>query len=240
MKERPILFSSKMVKAILLGLKTQTRRAVEFAPSHFYNNLSHFQDQETGHYTLEATRWNNKWALRQPAHSEIIRTADFDRYSKIEIGDLLYVRENWFELKNGQVDRNTGFPVWYMADFEERVLQDFRDLGDKWRPSIHLLKCYSRIWLEVVDIRIEPLFSISKEDALAEGIERWPSSEGKWTEYQSYLKPVPVGSRGELAPQNSYLELWEAINGKKSVNSNPWVWVLSFKVLSTTGRPFIT
>lgn len=84
----------------------------------------------------------------------------------------------------------------------------------RWRPSIHMPKAAARIWLRVADVRVERLQSITQEDAKAEGVK--------------YHPPFAV---------QDFFNLWRTINGLESLEANPWVWVVTFEVLSTTGNP---
>ena len=101
--------------------------------------------------------------------------------------------------------------VAYKAD-KDKQAQHFLP----WKPSIHMPKAAARIWLEITDVRVERLHDISEADAKAEG-----------TGTANFLEPKP----------QHFFWLWESINGKGSLESNHWVWVVEFKVVSTNGRP---
>lgn len=133
-----------------------------------------------------------------------------------EPGDVLWVREKFTKYKGG------GFA--YAAN-GHTCYPDIR-----WWPSIHMPKDACRIWLEVTEVRVERLQYISEDDAKAEGIERSRSGDGRIV-YKHYLKPKYGPS-----PVHSFETLWTKINGAYSWAANPWVWVVSFKVLSTTGK----
>lgn len=140
-------------------------------------------------------------------------------------GDLLWVRESFyeplFEKLNGK--------YYYKADLEKQSW-DF-----KWKPSIHMPKAAARIWLRVTDVRVERLQDISEDDAIAEGIEHLRAGAfGKvWRNYGPIDADVPY----YFNPKHSFQSLWESINGPESWNKNPWVWVVSFEVVSKTGKP---
>jgi hypothetical protein len=130
--------------------------------------------------------------------------------------DLLYIKETFAhtdQLNINPQDENYG--IVYRADGQPWA--DYE--GWKWKPSIHMPKIASRIWLMIEDIRVERVQDISEQDCRAEGVSRgyWPSEES-WGKY-------------------GFEDLWVLINGEESWNTNPWVWVVKFKVLSTTGRP---
>jgi hypothetical protein len=235
-RERPILFSGPMVKAILEGKKTQTRRVVKLDK---YSGWEVRPNSE-GICILDG-RGASTW-LECP-------------YGKP--GDQLWVRETWaiadiydkdsgnqgqmpFELNHG----TRGISIWYRAGGEKAY--KFATRG-RWRPSIFMPRAASRITLEVTDIRVEQLQDITEEDAIAEGIEPLYSKENiqttvglesyrfgepvPWTNYLWHGRPG--GTEGYSSADNavdSYRSLWDSINGKKCPwSSNPWVWVVEFR-----------
>ncbi len=142
-----------------------------------------------------------------PANEDIIEVKC--RYGKP--GDLLWVRETWTEV---MIQDEEGYFNVYKADGN--------DWAAPWTPSIHMPKAAARIWLRVTDIRIERLRDITEEDAKAEGAE-YQLWRGVIEDTQSY--------------RNGFTSIWLNINGDASWNKNPWVWVVSFEVLSKTGKP---
>lgn len=124
----------------------------------------------------------------------------------------------------------------------------FTDKKQPFYPSIHMPKEAARIWLQVTGIRVERLKDISDNDAIAEGIESY-NRIADIIAYKNYSELarkdfLNVSSYGfdngketHSAPVASFCTLWIEINGRESWISNPWVWVVSFKVLSTTGKP---
>lgn len=199
MKERPILFSAPMVRALLRGAKTQTRRIVKPQPGGDVDNLG---DGET---LLDMASGR---ALRCPYGS---------------VGDRLWVREThqFVQLPNERI-------VVYRATCEDDAF-DYVDPVEgsierievhKWRPAIFMRRLESRIQLELTAIRVERLHDITEIDALAEGVEgRVVDSvlDGKRGEYI-------VGSA-----RDAFAHLWAAINGADSWKANPWVWALTFE-----------
>jgi hypothetical protein len=197
-KEIPILFSTDMVKAILDGSKTMTRRIMKPQPTP--DDIQKIKD------------WNDELFPRP-------------KYIK---GDLLWVREKW-KLNDWPP---TGPPVDFYANNETYTRPD----EEKWKPSIHLKKIDARIWLEVTNIKVERLQSITEADAIKEGIKRLiPHYNGISTTavYKNYISETSIRCK----PLVSFQSLWEKINGPDSWNANPWIWVIEFKVLSTTGKP---
>lgn len=156
MKEHPILFSGDMVKAILEGRKTQTRRIVK--PQPFLNKQ----------YSSEEPTYK-EWLSMNGSHNDSVeKWIQFCPYGKV--GDQLWVRETFGKDFFGT--------IFYKAD------DLFVPVGAKakWRPSIFMPRKASRIQLEIVNIRVERLDNISEEDAKAEGIEE---NNGKYLDYSN-------------------------------------------------------
>ena len=153
-RERPILFSGAMVRAILAGQKTQTRRMVKPQPRPTKRGW-----WEWG-YALGKTQaasprrsvWHAETWQREAGTAPL---EDFCPYG--QPGGRLWVRETWGKLDMGS--------ACYRADDEAAVPADGR-----WRPSIHMPRWASRLTLEVTEVRVQRLQEISEEDALAEGI----------------------------------------------------------------------
>lgn len=220
-KEIPILFSTAMVEAILNETKTMTRRAIKQKP--IDNQIS-------------------KWKGKDGSVSVAFRT-DLTLNCTVEcphgkIGDLLWVREEhkvwtankyWHcEFKNGEVMEMyyKSLPLVTLQNLAKR-----KTLG-KWQRARFMPKALCRIWLEITEIKVEHLQDISEEDAIAEGIK-----------YNNHTYPpvlfnyLTKQSIHGGFPSVSFKTLWQSINGTESWDSNPWVWVVKFKVLSTSGKP---
>lgn len=219
-KVRPILMSAPMVRGLLNGSKTQTRRIVKPA---------------------------SKWAARFPICSPDLMAAphevwwhgeETDRVGVATAcpygvpGDMLYVRETWRTLqkldclKPGQLAHDPS-KVTYDADPERRnPLWAF----GKTRVSIHMPRWASRLTLEIIDIRVERLRDISEADAEAEGLFRW-DEEGPGGASLSAWGWQPRGVNvGFNSPAAAYRALWEHINGEESWAENPYVWCVEFRV----------
>ncbi|MEV1669113.1 hypothetical protein ABZQ64_02195 [Pseudomonas aeruginosa] len=215
MKERPILFTGPMVRAILEGRKTVTRRVMKPQPDF----LGSMVDPNTPFKTLDAG-----------LHARI--TCPYG-----EPGDRLWVREAWHvgkpHDKTAPADilapllaEGRGITVLYTAGGwqsvgpagrEEPIYPDDQPLPDwagKGRPSIHMPRWASRILLELTAVRVERLQDISEEQARAEG---YPAE-----------RECETGGSG-LDAWLWFRSLWGEINGPEAFTANPWVWVIEFK-----------
>lgn len=222
-KERPILFSGPMVRAILDGRKTQTRRLVKLRdPSGTYST----HDEVGWPYSAdEAGDWSP------------------DPCPYGETGDRLWVRESFapvpcsggcekypegFDPKVASVHQpNAPDTGWrYRATWE-------KSHGGHWKPSIHMPRAACRIVLEVTGVRVERLLDISRDDAFAEGVEAVnpykltpdlpPGMPACFRDYQD------SGNWFSADPVASFRSLWKSINGAASWAQNPWVWVVKFR-----------
>lgn len=203
-RERPILFSAPMVKALLAGVKTQTRRVMKPQPGEHI-----WTDSKT---LLLMTDIKHKYG---PS------TAIVCPYGKP--GDQLRVRETaWQRPERTQKMMREGADTWppfiYDADYgpdgiPESEREDLKRWGWKRRPSIHLPRLGSRILLEITAIRVERLNDISEADARAEGV----------------TLPTRTCTMYDGIWRDEYRLLWESINGPGSWAANPWVWCLTFK-----------
>lgn len=217
MKERPILFSGPMVRAILEGRKTQTRRIIKEQP--VSQGMMSFG---------EAWKWRNKgeegWfsgvtadQISNPLYG-LIRSLPCPHGKP---GDRLWVRE---------ACALDGKSVFYREGHEESVSRGPR-VDVRWRPSIHMPRWASRITLEITEVRVQRLQEISVEDAIAEGVEKrgeFPNIT-PWRNYR--LQERDHSARNYSTPAASFMSLWDSINGFGSNKLNPWVWAITFKVM---------
>ncbi|HGN0817486.1 hypothetical protein [Pseudomonas aeruginosa] len=209
MKERPILFTGPMVRAILEGRKTVTRRPVKGGQIPAEDTTI----QEGG------PRWS-AIGQRHPRYGYCVfgeteaecaqELAEHGVCPYGQPGDRLWVRETWAHVGTG----DPGHLV-YRATYPrclppglENVPADIRDEGYRWRPSIHMPRWACRILLEITAVRVERLHDLSDPGALAEGVSH--------SEMHSGDSLVDVFAR-----------LWESTGG--DWDANPWVWVVEFK-----------
>lgn len=208
MADRPILFSAPMVRAILAGTKTQTRRA------HAPRGLGFIGCCCGG----SAARWvadGDRWHCATCGGGARLTATDVEylRCPYGQPGDRLWVREAWARTQIAQDATGSGMVVYREGD-------NRTDYGGPWKPGIHMPRAASRITLEVTGVRVERLQDISEDDAQAEGVVR--TQDGGWG--------LPAGEHYHCDdPRHSYLSLWEAINGAGSVEANPWVWAVEFR-----------
>lgn len=224
MKERPILFSGEMVRAILEGRKSQTRRVLKPQP------LDVSCDDG-----LIAACWSER---ESPCYSPI--TCPYG-----QPGARLWVKETWStsvycdDRKPSDTEKpghGYGWPVWYSADGTVNNRSRAKLIGGpgfttkgKLRPSIFMPRWASRITLEITKVRVERLNEISTKDCIAEGIESSLPSPGCAFVYKDYLDCATDVFEWFSDPRDSYRSLWESINGRGSWENNPWVWVIEFK-----------
>jgi hypothetical protein len=199
--ERPILFSTPMVQAILAGTKTQTRRIIKPQP---------MPDMESGY-----TYYNNKLVFDIHNWKEEILCV-----SRIQKNMILWVRETWQEGKLMDDDENVIHHGYlYKATDVFETDPELTGYEFKWKPSIFMPKEACRLKLKVTDLRVERLQDISEQDAIKEGL----------TFSESFIDGKFHCLNDNLIPVESYKNLWEHINGKGSWDKNPWVWVIEFE-----------
>lgn len=233
-RERPILFSGEMVRAILDGRKSQFREVVKPQPDDddIYFTSEHVKSQDYMAVDGEVKRGGILHICGNVPDPEpsFVLTCPYGKP-----GDLLWVRETWrLGRINGASIPNAEFATiqfkagWgvlpYRRDWREFYVDllgsesswessETGNLWGRWRPSIHMPRWASRITLEVTDVRVERVQSISESDALA---------DGGWV-----YRDCPI----HKAPERSFSQLWDSLNAKRgySWDSNPYVWVVEFK-----------
>ncbi|HFD4313416.1 TPA: hypothetical protein ACF3VE_002181 [Pseudomonas aeruginosa] len=200
-RERPILFNDQMVRAILDGRKTVTRRVMKPQPDF----LGSMVDPNTPFKPLDAG-----------LHARI--TCPYG-----EPGDRLWVRETW-GLQVRSYGGGAGEFIVYRATNPDAIYcrsSEGREYPVKWKPSIHMRRHSSRILLEITAVRVERLQDISEEQALAEGVRGEPCDHTRQA-------CADIGCWGDTA-KGAFGFLWESLKGEGSWAANPWVWVVEFK-----------
>jgi hypothetical protein len=205
---RPILFSGPMVRAILDGRKTQTRRYVK------HQELIEF-DEENGEFIFAHSR-------KCPNYCDYACGGLICPYG--QVGQRLWVRETFCRSRNNTFYRCDGSNAKFKPNELSEEWDWDRGCGERWTPSIHMNRHHSRITLEITGVRIERLNEISEDDAYAEGALKI-EADGTVTNLEgvNYYKLRSDESR------SCFMQLWQSINGEGSWALNPWVWVVKFK-----------
>ncbi|AOP93606.1 hypothetical protein RJO02_004337 [Enterobacter hormaechei] len=216
MIERGMIFNGEMVRAILDGRKTQTRRIIK--------------DCTVGRDPISKfIQIGKKFIGCYPEDvPELIR--ECCTYGVP--GDRIWVRETFqgplfdFEQMEAYQEDSSKFkkPEFCVYKADGKPAPEFFDADDNlhcgWRPSIHMPRWASRITLEITGVRVEQLKSISEEEARSEGVARL--REGFWKHYQ------PGWTQHQLSARGSFATLWDSIYGSGEWDRNPWVWVVEF------------
>lgn len=201
---KPILFNTDMVRAILDGRKSCTRRICKDANEYTVPDME-FYNADRRTYAV--------YNFVDKEHMEQLSTAE--RTCPICTGDILYVRETWKEAPKG---------YYYYEDWQRNDIADIT----KWKPSIHMPKEAARIWLKVMNVRVERLQEITSEQAKREGIQYDECPTGfTWKQetdmHNCYTTPI-----------GAMQALWNSTIKKSDLDrygwdANPWVWVIEFE-----------
>ena len=208
---RPILFNTKMTRAILDGRKTCTRRLPN-------------KRVENDYFSYEA------WAMSVATGNckKMTEKQFYEQYPPYKPGDLLYVRETWCGLPVNEAGHMRGHTIYYyMADGELRP-EGWRGT---WRPSIHMPKEAARIWLKVTDVRVERLQDITEEGALKEGAQGVRCDHVAIGEHGC---TDCLGTGWIEPPIVDFIQIWDSTIKKPDIDryswqANPWVWVIEFE-----------
>lgn len=211
MSDRPILFSAPMVRALLAGTKTQTRRIMKPQP----RGMPWFWE---GDEVDPEPGWFDGYETgREPCGAATSEVNDPIKL-RIGIGDMLWVKETWrpFSIDFAPWD----IEVAYAADGERRIIKDGEFGENDWNmpkaaergnvSPLFMPRWASRLTLTVTDVRVERLHAISEADAIAEG--------------------VPADFLEHIHGPSGYRDIWETINGAGAWETNPWVAAYSFEV----------
>lgn len=232
MKEIPILFSTPMVQAKLDKRKTMTRRLIKPQPwsCEQYGGVG-FAWSKKGPES-SSYKWNSNMIS---LGNHMVEDSPYG-----QPGDLLWVRETWNPWYRGDGTEL----IEYAADGVRRPIKHVKKYDNcRRRPGIHMNKEYSRIWLQKTAGKIERACNISREDAIAEGLACITKDGGRTYKYGIPDRDGYPGTddhgwpwhEWEVNPVAAFKKLWCKINGPETWES--WVWVESFKVLSTTCKP---
>lgn len=223
MKERPIIFSAPMVRAILEGRKSQTRRLVTPQPRECAAEPYEYRVAKVALMPPRATgEYEELWFARG---DDLIGPLPRCPYGVP--GDRLWVRETYSHGPVFNADQDYSTRLRYRANEWDSPLPD----GQKWRPAIHMPRWASRITLEVTDVRVQRLQDISEDDAAAEGLELLRNVPRVGDIYRARSGNGDDLCDARLASR-AFAWLWDEINGKRAPwESNPWVWAITFAPL---------
>ena len=241
MTDNAILFSAPMALATLreVAPKTQTRRGVKWRDLAGGLNLSFsglaVYSYIPGTYTLESQSragWESRSGPTPCPYGQV--------------GGCLWGRETFFAWGRWETrfSEKKGRDEWHFIDLTLDTDRRYRYAADEeiptparsagvaptwWkRPAIFMPRAASRILLEITEVRVERLKSITEADALAEGIVPYRGPL-RWVRYLDALTGEPIHN----SARDAYLALWDAIHGAGSVDANPWVWAVSFRHIQT-------
>ena len=207
MSVKQILFNTEMVRAILDGRKSCTRRVIKFPVNRYTNNVP-LADK----VVVQELRCDKVNFLEEPFFS-------YGMNLPYQPGDILYVRETWYK----GLER-----YMYRADYSdtEKFYRDGKEIEMKWHPSLHMPKDAARIFLRVTNVRVERLQDITVEDALAEGMDKYIRLNGELDENSIITSFIGIW--------NSTIKKSDL--DRYGWNANPWVWVIEFERCEKPGR----
>lgn len=230
-----MIFNGEMVRAILDGRKTQTRRIMKDQPSDGFHPTHNGYDLDlNAHWYTPSVVDKNGYL--HPAKKDVFGVADENEGRTCPfgaVGDRIWVRETWGVVSHAFSDDGlmidwvpdrpataihempfgngyySGYAIYATdGDFTWGDDDGYEDGRWCWKPSIHMPRAASRILLEITDVRVERLRSMSQDDARAEGV---------------------IAASGPMEAGLAFRELWDSIYGEESWKANPWVWVIEFK-----------
>ncbi|MGB9660676.1 MAG: hypothetical protein ACPL5F_01495 [Moorellaceae bacterium] len=226
--ERPILFSAEMVRAILGGRKTQTRRVINPQPP------EGIEDTMRGPEFYEPIRIKNGEAIPgDPVYGIYDSWGEWGAVCPYGLpGSILWVREAW-----SIPATTTASKVIYKADYPDGDAP--LASGEKWRSPIYMPREVARLFLVVKNVRVERLHNITEEDARAEGILAINSflldHSSEWCKYTVMAAAMQGRERPKVADSiGGFAYIWDRINAKRGYGwrVNPWVWVIEFDKVS--------
>jgi hypothetical protein len=217
-RERPIMFSAPMVRALLEGRKTQTRRLVK--------------PQPVDHPAMRPeARDGGRWVFMAHSDRPSYAFATGDVWCPYGApGDRLWVKETWLSWDHASDGQFLGPPTKMPIEARRREALLYRATNAEpglycWRSPLHMTRWASRCTLEVTRVRVERLHAISEEDARAEGVK--PSDAAVVFDDKGELRADLSGTH-----RGAFACLWDSINGKRAPwASNPWLWVVEFRLV---------
>lgn len=244
MTDRPILFSAPMIRALLAGTKTQTRRLLTSGNTYF-NGCPWTKDLKAASWD-----WDRAWVDQGPSpagnpgpYLKLPYVGDGELagtvhriYPKVQPSDRLWVREAWrterafdgIRPRDLPIFELPGLPIFYEASDNGQASTWGNPWGEQRRPSMFMPRWASRLTLVMTGVKVERLLDISEEDAIAEGVV-FDEKKGFWVPGVDHPNSnFPYLSRPTA--REMYAALWDVINGPGAWGTNPWVVALTFTV----------
>lgn len=210
MTDIPILFSAQMVRALLDGRKTQTRRVLRVQPKVLKNGI-----------------WYRPYPVLHPLHFSYLHGDRVSGFADVPCapGDSLWVREAHALVPSSAYRMSEG--VAQVIDPSDRdyacVYREGWDRSaPRWRPSIHMPRWASRLTLIVTDVRVQRLQEISAEDSIAEGVR---------CETCEVMNQSACHGLGCFASIYAFRDLWNSLHGPEAWAANPWVSTITFRTI---------
>lgn len=232
-RERPILMRGEMVRAILDGRKTQTRRPVKPQPANITPDLAEVLPEawDSGFIDVKCPYGkpgDRLWVRETFAEVHPIAVTPGRFTKRLHAGISGPPEVDYLTIYRADGERPA---VYYVPEYPFRSLVPTSEsLGPRettWTPSIHMPRLACRLVLEITDVRVERLQDISEEDAKAEGV-RGFVEDGCWV-YEDYCLGAGTWN---MSAKGSFASLWQSIHGGESWDANPWLWVIAFNRLT--------
>lgn len=229
MKEIPILFSQPMMQANRAGTKTMTRRLIN--PQPIVHNDMFPLPMPVDEYGQLLKKWAKKGYTQ--IYTRGVLTGHMGpkcRYG--EAGDLLWFRENWNYF--GSLDPGyLSFQSTYPTDLIAQGVENIPDISKvSFRPSIHMKKEVAQVWARNEGVKAERLQDISEADAMREGVQQGVFRDGPNTEKGEFHLELGGGTY-----RDGFKFIICKLHGRKVWEQNPFVWAISYRIISTHGRP---
>ena len=219
--EKPMLFSTLMVKAILADIKKMTRRLNGLKEINKDPDMWIFRQ-----ITIDDPGYLMAWFEHKESY-QIVKVKCPWKFS-----DILWVRETWCNINKPEYEPE----YYYLADCLQPWVEDYNPSEWKWKPSIFMPREACRLFLKVTNVRVERLQEITEVESIDEGAFNIPNTP----EYQkAFNEAVKAGGKPPLGetPRQRFRRLWDSLNAERGYgwDVNPWVFVISFERMKNYG-----
>lgn len=205
---KPIVFNTDMVVAILFGSKKETRRIIKYIG---INRKYYYMPSDAVYGGI------HDWTLQNPnpPYHRWLGEREYNARPPFKVGDYIWVRETWCNVNKPEFKPD----YYYFAD--ARFAEDYISSEWTWRPSIHMPKEAARIFLKVIDVKVEKLQDITEDGARSEGSDFYKVKKSDKVKYFA-------------TSRERFIALWNSTVKKKDSSrygweANPWVWVIKFE-----------